>query len=137
MYKETIEYVDFEGTARKEDFYFNLSRAEIIEYENSELGGISKLLEKIVESEDNVRIMKMFKRFIMMSYGEKSADGRRFIKSDEAALAFTQTEAYSELLMKMFTDVDYASKFINGVVSAVPLNPDKKTVKEFIAEKSK
>lgn len=137
MYKETIEYVDFDGVARKDDFYFNLSRAEMIEYENSELGGVSKLLERIIESEDNVEIMRMFKRFLMMSYGEKSLDGRRFIKSDELSLGFTQTEAYSELLMKLFSDPKYASEFINGVTSSVPVDPEKKAVKTLLAEKSK
>lgn len=128
MFKKEITYVDFDGVSRTEPFYFNLTKAEIIEYENSKKGGVSNLLQKIISSEDNVQLVQLFKEFIMMSYGEKSADGRRFIKSKELSEAFAQTEAYSELFMQLCTDADFASKFVNGVISQPQADPNKKSL---------
>lgn len=116
MIKETIEYKDYNGTDRKEDFYFNLSEAEVMEMEMSTAGGLAEMITRIVAAQDQVAIIKIFKDLILKAYGEKSPDGKRFIKSDELSVAFSQTEAYSKLFMKLATDADAASKFVNGIV---------------------
>lgn len=119
MLKKTITYTDYDGNSRTEDFYFNLSKAEVTEMELSADGGLSKMLEKIVASQDNKRIMEIFKDIIIKAYGEKSGDGKRFIKSDALREAFVQTEAYSELFMELATNAEAASAFINGIVPSV------------------
>lgn len=119
MLKKTISYTDYDGNLRTEDFYFNLSRAEVTEMELSAEGGLSKMLEKIVASQDSKRIMEIFKDIILKAYGEKSPDGKRFIKNQELREGFAQTEAYSELFMELATNADAASSFINGIVPSV------------------
>ena len=116
MLKKTITFEDYDGNSRTEDFYFNLSKAEIAEMEMSIDGGVSKLLDKIVETNDNQKIVKYFKEFILKSYGKKSLDGRRFMKSKEITDEFSQTEAYSQLFMELATDADKASEFVNGII---------------------
>lgn len=116
MIKKTIEYTDYNGETRKEDFYFNISKGEIIEMETSVEGGFSALLTRIVNEKDTPEIMKIFKRIILKAYGKKSDDGRRFIKSEELSNEFTQTEAYSELLMSLMSSPDEAAAFINGLL---------------------
>lgn len=116
MRKETITYTDYNGVTRTEDFYFNLSKAELVEMQTSMNGGLSTLLEKIVAEQDMKHIMEYFKEVILRSYGEKSLDGKRFIKSQELRNAFTQTEAYSELFIKLCSDPEAAAAFVNGVV---------------------
>ena len=96
MIKKTIEYVDYNGENRKEEFYFNLSKAEVMELEMSKNGGLSEYIQRIVKSSDNAAIMALFKEIICKAYGEKSLDGKRFIKNKELTDAFVQTEAYSE-----------------------------------------
>ena len=118
MLKKTITYTDYNGVERKEDFYFNLTKAEIMEMQLSTTGGLSELLTKIVDSKDVPSIIKVFKELILKAYGEKSEDGRKFIKSDEISTAFAQTEAYSQLFMELATDADAAAKFVNGIVPA-------------------
>ena len=118
MLKKTITYTDFDGNERSEDFYFNLSKAEIMEMELGVSGGMSQMLNKIVAAQDSERIIKIFKEIILKAYGEKSPDGRRFIKSEELSTAFSQTEAYSQLFMELATNADAASKFVNGIVPA-------------------
>ena len=118
MLKKTITYIDYNGTERKEDFYFNLSKAEIMEMEMGTTGGMVEMLNKIVAAQDAPAIIDMFKKMILKAYGEKSADGKRFIKSKELSEAFSQTEAYSQLFMELATDADAASKFVNGIVPA-------------------
>lgn len=116
MLKKTITYEDYNGTTRTEDFYFNLSKAEIAEMEMSTTGGIENMINKIVAAQDGKKIIDLFKQLIIMSYGEKSDDGKRFIKTQEVQDAFTQSEAYSVLFMELATDADAATKFINGIV---------------------
>ena len=116
MLKKTITFTDYNGTERTEDFYFNLSKAEIMEMEMSTAGGLSEMLQNIVKTQDAPSIIKIFKDLILKAYGQKSPDGRQFIKKPEMAEAFSQTEAYSELFMELATDADAAAKFVNGIV---------------------
>ena len=118
MLKKTVTYMDYNGVERTEDFYFNLSKAEVTEMELSVEGGFSKMLEEIVKSNDNVRIIELFKEMVLKAYGEKSADGRRFIKSKELSEAFSQTEAYSEIFMELALDEKAAAAFVNGIMPA-------------------
>ena len=118
MLKKTITYVDYNGMERTEDFYFNLSKAEVAEMELSVQGGFSKMLEEIIASKDNVQIVNLFKQMVLKSYGEKSPDGRRFIKSEEISQAFAQTEAYSEIFMELALNEDKAAEFVNGIMPA-------------------
>lgn len=118
MIKKTITYTDYNGVERTENFYFNLSKAEIMEMEMSTDGGMAESVQKIVDAKDVPAIIRVFKDLVLKAYGVKSDDGRRFIKSKELAEAFEQTEAYSEIFMELATDADAAAKFINGIVPA-------------------
>lgn len=116
MLKKTITYTDYDGNERTEDFYFNLTKAELMEMELSTEGGLEKKLNKIIASKDSTKIIETFKDIIVRSYGEKSDDGKRFVKNKEIADGFTQTEAYSELFMELASDADKAAEFINGII---------------------
>lgn len=116
MHVEEITYTDYDNVERKEKFYFNLTKAELVEMELSTVGGLEKEIQKIVDARDTPSIIKIFKRLILQSYGEKSDDGRRFIKSEELSKAFSETEAYSELFTKLATDADAAVAFVNGII---------------------
>lgn len=119
MLKKTITYTDYNGVERKEDFYFNLTKAEIMEMEMSISGGLTEMINRIVAAQDAPAIIKVFKELVLKAYGVKSPDGKRFIKSDELATEFAQTEAYSQLFMELATDADAASAFVNGIVPNV------------------
>lgn len=116
MIKKTIKYVDFKGNEREEDFYFNLSKPELMEMELTTKGGMSDYLEKIVKAQTKEELIKWFKLIILKAYGEKSEDGRRFIKSEELSTAFSQTGAYEKLYMELVSDEQKASDFINAIV---------------------
>lgn len=118
MLKKTITYTDYSGIERTEDFYFNLSKAEILEMQLSVNGGFAEMLQKIIKAKDFPTLVKTFKELILMSYGEKSEDGRRFVKSKELSDAFAQTEAYSILFMELSNDDKAASDFVNGILPA-------------------
>ena len=118
MYKKTITYPDYNGNEIKEDFYFNLTKAEILEMQLEKEGGLAEKIQAIVDSKNVPELIKIFKELILRSYGKKSDDGKRFIKSPELSREFTQTEAYSELFMELATDSDAASAFINGIIPA-------------------
>lgn len=118
MLKKTITYTDYNGDVRTEDFYFNLTRAEIVELEVSEEGGYAEQLQKIGESSNAKAIMAAFKDLILKAYGVRSDDGRRFIKSPQLSEEFVQTEAYSKLFFELVTDADQAVRFAKGVLPA-------------------
>lgn len=116
MLKKTMTYTDYDGNQRTEDFYFNLSKAEVAEMQMSAAGGLDKMINRIISEQDGKRIIELFKDLVLRSYGKKSDDGKRFIKSKELAEEFSQTEAYSDLFMELATDADAAAAFVNGIV---------------------
>lgn len=118
MLKKTITYTDYNGVERTEDFYFYLSKADLMEMEMGTTGGFAEMIQKVVNAQDAPAIIKIFKDLILKAYGEKSADGKRFIKNDELRDSFSQTEAYSQLFMELATDSDAAAKFVNGIMPA-------------------
>lgn len=118
MIAKTITYTDYNDVERTEKFYFNLSKAEVMEMEMSTSGGLAEMIQRVVAAQDQPAIIKIFKDLILKAYGVKSPDGRKFIKSEELSLDFAQTEAYSQLFMELATNADAASEFVNGIVPA-------------------
>lgn len=116
MFKDTRTYTDYNGVSRTEDFYFNLTEAEVMEMEMGTAGGLAEMIKSIVAAQDAPSIIKIFKDLILKAYGEKSPDGKRFIKSEELSIAYSQTEAYNRLFMELATDADKAAKFVNGII---------------------
>lgn len=116
MIKKTITYTDYDGNTRTEDFYFALNKAELIEMEIGIDGSMRDRLTRIVNENNPGRIMETFKGILLKAYGKKSDDGKRFIKSQEITEEFVQTEAYSELFMKLVSNADFATEFINGIL---------------------
>lgn len=130
MLKKRIKYTDYDGNVREEDFYFNLSKAELTEMELSTLGGMEKRINRIVSAQDTKQIVEVFKDIILRSYGEKSLDGKRFIKSPELATEFSQTEAYTELFMELATDDNAAAAFLTGIIPSEVAAQVEKEMKE-------
>ena len=118
MFKKTITYLDYNGLEIKEDFYFNLTKAEIMEMQLQKSGGFAEKIQKVVDAKDVPELVSIFKELILKSYGVKSDDGKRFIKTDKVREEFTQTEAYSDLYVELATNADSASAFVNGIIPA-------------------
>lgn len=116
MIKKTVSYTDFNGVQRTEDFYFNLTEAELTEMQFGVDGGLKALLDKIIKENDERKLMEYFKKIVIMAYGEKSADGRKFLKNDEIRDGFAPTEAYSKIFMELARDAKAASEFVNGIM---------------------
>lgn len=131
MYKREATYKDFNGVERKEDFYFNLTEAEILKMEWSESGGFADQLLRILKKKDGVEIMKTFDMIIDASYGVKSPDGRLFTKTPEALAEFKSTQAYSDLYKEICTD---SEKAINFIMQIIPAEVDKDQIDSFIKE---
>ena len=122
MLKKTIKYTDYNGVEQNEEFLFNLTKAELMEMELTTEGGLQEMIKRIIQAKDVPTIVKTFKEIILKSYGEKSADGKRFIKVNDAGVplsrAFSQTEAYSNLFMELASDDKAASDFVIGIMPA-------------------
>ena len=123
MLKKVITYTDYNDAERTEDFYFNLSKAEVMEMEMSTNGGLSVMLTKLIATQDMPSIIKIFKDLVLKSYGEKSPDGKRFIKNKELADGFAQTEAFSNLFMELSTNSELSAAFVNGIVPPAEKKP--------------
>ena len=119
MLKKTITYNDYNEVTHTETYYFNLSKAECMEMEMSTSGGLTEMINKIIETQDIPAIIKIFKDLILKAYGVKSPDGKRFIKSEELSTAFAQTEAYSVLFMELATNAEEAAAFVNGIMPSI------------------
>ena len=125
MLVKKITYTDYDGNERTETFYFNLSRSEITELQLTYPGGYAQYIERTIDSKDRPKLMEMFKDIIARSYGEKSEDGRRLIKSKDLSVSFMQTEAYDELFMELITDPNASIGFIKGVIPDLGDNANK------------
>lgn len=112
MLKREITYEDFEGNEITEVFYFNISKPELVELEVEKKEGFDAWIKQIIEAEDNKTLVGVFKKIVLMAYGQKSEDGKRFIKSDQMAEEFSQTNAYSELFMELATNEGAAAEFL-------------------------
>lgn len=116
MFKKTIKYTDYNGVERVEDFYFNLTRAELIEMDFSAEGGLEAYINKIIQAQNGKEIIGILKALISKSYGEKSLDGKYFTKSEELSKAFASTEAYDILFMELATNAEAAADFVNSII---------------------
>ena len=132
MTYETITYTDYNGVTKTRKFYFNINKSELIRLETSTPGGIAKNLDEAAKAKDAPKLMKFFEDIIALSYGEKSEDGERFIKSKELSEAFMQTEAYNQLFTELLTDPNKASSFVNKIF---PKELVEQAQKEQMAEK--
>lgn len=132
MYRDHRTYVDFNGVERTEDFYFNLSKAEIADMELSTTGGIKDMVDKILEAKDQAKLVSLFKDLIRMAYGVKSEDGRNFIKNDKVREDYFSTNAYSDLYMELATNDQFASQFFEAIlpVTAADSEPNTDNAKE-------
>lgn len=116
MLKREITYEDFDGNQVTDIYYFNLNRTELVELEVGYEGGLQAALQRIIESKDNKQIISEFKKIILMAYGVKSEDGKRFIKSEKLREEFTQTAAFDALFMDLATNENAGANFINGIL---------------------
>ena len=117
MLAKPITYADYNGVERTETFYFNLSQAELIDMQLGGKDGLySNKLQKMIDNHDAAAIVATIKEFVLKSYGEKTDDGKRFIKSPEISEAFMQTEAYSQLITELLSDDAKSSEFILGIM---------------------
>lgn len=133
MYKKVITYTDFDGEERTEPFYFNLTEAELVELE-MRFGGVNKMLKEIQEAEDGYRVTQAIRDIICAAYGEKSSDGRRFMKNKEIFDSFRATEAYSVLFTELLTNETAAAEFVNSIMPPKIREEAAKRAKEQQAE---
>lgn len=116
MYSKTIKYTDYNDNEREETFLFNLSKAELLEMEMMQDGGLTTYIQRIIDAQNIPELTKLFKELLFKSFGVKSDDGKRFMKSPELSKEFSETEAYSDLYMELATDANAASEFINNIM---------------------
>jgi hypothetical protein len=116
MLKRDITYKDFNDEDQTETFYFNISKTEIVDLDALHPNGMQGFIENIVKTNDKHALVNEFKKIILLSYGKKSEDGKRFIKTDELREEFSQTAAFDSLFIELATDDEKASEFIIGVM---------------------
>lgn len=141
MIKIPLKYTDYDGNEREETFRFNISKAELIDMEYTTEGGLKQKIEDIIKARDTTKIYKMFVEIIDKAYGVKSADGRGFRKSPEILAEFKQSEAYSELMMKIMSDSKFAANLVAGIIpedlseKIDELSNNNETTKQFLANR--
>ena len=137
MVKKTVTYTDFNGNVRTEEKYFNLTQFELAEMDlgvSGVAGGLLGLLKQIVKTKDQKMIVEYVKKIVLMSYGEKSADGRQFVKSEEIRNGFAPTEAFSKIFMELANDDKKFVEFIKGILPKELLDKASELSKEDLAE---
>lgn len=116
MYVKKIKYTDYDGNEREEKFYFNLNKAELIKLQHSVNGGYQSYLKRLTETQNEAEIMDIYTKFVDLTYGVKSIDGKRFIKNKEVLDEFVQSEAYSEFFTELMSSQKAQLEFIKGIM---------------------
>lgn len=116
MIKKRIKYKDFDGVEREEDFYFNLTKTELVKWNYSESGGLEEAVKKIIDTKDAKELLKIYDKIITMSYGVKSPDGKKFVKSEEIANDFKDTNAYDVMFIEYLSHPESFNAFIDGIM---------------------
>lgn len=115
MFKHNIEYTDFNGVERKEEFYFHLSSPEVIRLE-AEIGKpLADYTKELTDNMDLKTLLNFLEKMILSSYGKKTSDGKSFHKSDELRKEFEHSQAYAELFEQLLTKPELARKFGESV----------------------
>lgn len=131
MLKKTTTYIDFMGNQRTEDHYFNLSRSELTKLSLSVNGGLDKMLEAMIKEQDQAALMDWFEKLILMSYGKRSLDGKRFEKSEEISREFSQTGAYDQIFMELITGGEQVvADFVAGIIPKDVAEQSKQAIKD-------
>ncbi len=120
MLKKTVSYVDYNGEPTTEDLYFNLTSSELMDIETEFEGGFSATAMAAYEKKDSNVMWKIFKTLLHKSYGQKSPDGKRFIKNDELLSEFVQSIAYNVILNEFVSDINKAEEFMAGIMPPIP-----------------
>ena len=118
MIKQDITYTNFEGEQETETLYFHLNKVELMEMQVSEKRGLAQSITDIQKAENNKEIFRLFKEIVLRAYGERSEDGKKFIKNERLREEFEGSLAYEELMVKLVTETDFAVKFVNGIMPA-------------------
>lgn len=116
MIKKRIKYEDFDGVEREEDFYFNLTKTELVKWNYSESGGLEEAVKKIIDTKDAKELLKIYDKIITMSYGVKSPDGKKFVKSEEITNDFKDTNAYDVMFIEYLSHPESFNTFIDGIM---------------------
>ena len=116
MIKQTVTYKDFNGDEQTDDLYFNLTPEEVVSLQFSAKGGLDVVLDKIIKTDDTVKLMPLFKSIVDIAHGERSADGKNFYKDEQTLREFKSSGAYSELIVMLVTDPKIATEFTNGIM---------------------
>lgn len=133
MIKKTITYTDYNGVDRTEDFYFNLTKAELLRMEMGVKGGMTEMMNRMIAAQDAPALIEVFEELIHKAYGVKTPDGKGFVKREEDYEAFKSTEAYSELFVELISSTEASSEFFNGVI---PANLAKQVEEEMAKQKA-
>jgi len=116
MLKREITFEDFNGEKVTETLWFHLSKSEMIEMDANHEGGLEATIKRIMKTNDRQGLVREFQNLLLLAYGQKSEDGRKFIKSDALREEFKQTAAYDAMFMELATDDKAAANFMKGIL---------------------
>lgn len=116
MIKKTITYEDYNGEKVTEDFYFNLTKAELMEMNYQASGGLENYARSLINTRDTSTMMQIYKDILLKSYGVKTPDGKHFMKTEKIRIEFECSPAFSELYTELLVDDKAAAEFFNGVI---------------------
>ena len=116
MLRKSIKYTDYNGNAREEDFYFDISEVELTRMNFTTEGGLEPLLQRIIATQDLPRLWDYFEKIVQMAYGVRSLDGKYFTKDETELKKFMSCPAYNNLIMELVSSADAAAAFVNGII---------------------
>lgn len=116
MLKKQVTYKDYDGNDKTTTLYFHLNKFEWLELETYTKGGLIENLKHAIETGNAKKTIDILKKIILRSYGEKDPETGSFEKSDDIAIRFSKTDAFSELFYELAYNEEAAQSFFMGLI---------------------
>ncbi len=129
MQKLTVQFENFDGETVSEDLYFHLNIKELQDMEKWDVP-LTQRIAKLTKTEDGKEAFDLMRDIVEAAYGERSEDGKRFVKNPEVLKNFTEGLAYDEVILKFIDGTTDLSKFIEGLLPKKVFELAKKNTKD-------
>lgn len=118
MLKKEFTYTDYDGKTQIEVGYFNMTKAEIAAMQVKMDGKYIDYLQDLVAGNHIEKLFNIFRELVLDSYGKKSDDGKRFVKTPELRADFEASIPFSDMLIDLISSGDKMSAFTKAILPA-------------------
>lgn len=111
-----IKYIDLMDNEVEETVRFHFTQDEMLSFIRERRSVMAGELAKIQDDSDYLSGYAFVRDLVVRAYGERSEDGKRFIKNDEVRSNLTDSPLIDAVMETLFETEKTTQAFIDGVM---------------------